>query len=58
MASDSINQIVQEKLDKNYIHAWKFCKTKFLMMGKRYWGYIEGEHDLPTIVREQSAIPA
>ena len=43
MASDSISEIVQEKLDKNNFHAWRFHMTSFLM-GKGYWDYIEGEH--------------
>ena len=44
MASDNINQIVQEKLDKNNFHARRFRITNFLM-GKGYWEYIEGEHE-------------
>ena len=50
MASDSINQIVQEKLDKNNFHAWKFCMTNFLMR-KGYWDYVEGEHKLTPVKR-------
>ena len=45
----SINQIVQENIDKNKFHAWKFCMTNF-WMGKGYWHYVEGEHDLPPLV--------
>ena len=52
MASDSINQIVQEKLDKNNFHAWRFCMTNFLM-GKGYWNYIEGEQKIaPRVLNE------
>ena len=53
MASDSINQIVQEKLDKNNFHAWRFRITNFLM-GKGYWDYIEGEHQAAPRVPEQN----
>ena len=43
MDSESINLIVEEKLDKNDFHAWKFCMTNFLM-GKGYLDYVEGKH--------------
>ena len=56
MASDSINQIMQEKLDKNKFHAWRFWMTNFLM-GKGYWDYIEDEHEAAPIVPEQNATP-
>ena len=54
MASDSINQIVAEKLDKNNFHAWKFRITKFLM-GKGYWEYIEGDQINAPKIPEQEA---
>ena len=56
MASDNTNQIVQEKLDKNNFHTWKFHMTNFLM-GKGYWDYIEGEHKLSPVVPEWNATP-
>ena len=42
--SDKFNHIVNEKLDKNKFHAWKFRMTNFLME-KGYWEYVEGEHE-------------
>ena len=56
MASDSINQIVQEKLDKNNFNAWRFCITNFLM-GKGYWDYIKGEHEIAPVVPERNNTP-
>ena len=55
MASDNINQIVQEKLDKNNFHAWRFHMTNFLM-GKGYWDYIEGEHETAPRVPNENPI--
>ena len=53
MSGENINQIVDEKLDKNNFHAWKFRMTNFLM-GKGYWEYIEGEHEeAPVIPKEK-----
>ena len=48
MASDSLSQIVTEKLDKNNFQAWKFRMTNFLM-GKGVWEYISGEIVEPVL---------
>ena len=40
--TDGLSNIVEDKLDKNNFHAWKFRMTNFLM-GKGYWEYINGE---------------
>ena len=50
MASDSLSQIVTEKLDKNNFQAWKFRMTNFLM-GKGYWEFItwNKEPALPNV---------
>ena len=42
--TDGLSNIVEDKLDKNNFHAWKFGMTNFLM-GKGYWEYIEGEQE-------------
>jgi hypothetical protein len=52
--SDNINQIVNEKLDKNNFHAWKFRMTNFLM-GKGFWDYVEGENEDPPKLLEENA---
>ena len=55
MASNSLSQIVTEKLDKNNFQAWKFRMTNFLM-GKGYWDFItgnEGELVLPNAPNQQ-----
>ena len=48
MASDSLSQIVTEKLDKNNFQAWKFRMTNFLM-GKGYWEFITGNEVEPVL---------
>ena len=48
MASDSLSQIVTEKLDKNNFQAWKFRMTNFLM-GKGYWEFIIGKEVEPIL---------
>ena len=48
MASDSLSQIVTEKLDKNNFQAWKFRMTNFLM-GKGYWEFIIGNEVEPVL---------
>ncbi len=53
--SNGINQIVNEKLDKNNFHAWKFRMTNFLM-GKGFWDYVEGENEDPLELPEENAI--
>ena len=55
--TDTINQIVSEKLDDNNFHAWKFRITNFLM-GKGYWEYIEGEHEEAPVIPEENPTPA
>ena len=55
MASDSLSQIVTEKIDKNNFQAWKFRMTNFLME-KGYWKFItgnEGELVLPNVPNKQ-----
>ena len=42
--SNSFNQIVSEKLDKNNYPAWKFRMTNFLK-GKGYWDFIKGDNE-------------
>ncbi|MCO5599958.1 hypothetical protein L7F22_054065 [Adiantum nelumboides] len=50
--NDGISGFVNDKLDKNNFHAWKFRMTNFLM-GKGYWDYIDGNQeemsDLPDV---------
>ncbi|MCO5598211.1 hypothetical protein L7F22_052303 [Adiantum nelumboides] len=50
--NDGISGLVNDKLDKNNFHAWKFRMTNFLM-GKGYWDYIDGNQeempDLPDV---------
>ena len=53
MANDNINQIVQEKLDKNNFHAWRFRMTNFLIE-KGYWDHSEGEHETAPIVPDEN----
>ena len=48
MASDSLSQIVTEKLDKNNFQAWKFRMTNFLME-KGYWEFITGNEVEPVL---------
>ena len=48
MASDSLSQIVTEKLDMNNFQAWKFRMTNFLM-GKGYWESITGNEVEPVL---------
>ena len=48
MASDSLSQIVTEKLDKNNFQAWKFRMTNFLM-AKGYWEIITGNEVEPVL---------
>ena len=55
--TDTINQIVSEKLDDNNFHAWKFRMTNFLM-GKGYWEYIDGEHEEALLIPEENPAPA
>ena len=55
--TETINQIVSEKLDDNNFHAWKFRITNFLM-GKGNWEYIEGEHEEASVIPEQNPTPA
>ena len=52
--SDSFNQVVSEKLDKNNYPAWKFCVTNFLK-GKGYWDYITGENEAAPRIPERNA---
>ena len=55
MVSDSLSQIVTEKLDNNNFQAWKFRMMNFLM-GKGYWEFItgnEGERVLPNVPTQQ-----
>ncbi|MCO5553994.1 hypothetical protein L7F22_007520 [Adiantum nelumboides] len=47
--NDGISGLVDDKLDKNNFHAWKFRMTNFLM-GKGYWDYIDGnQEDMPDL---------
>ncbi|MCO5559754.1 hypothetical protein L7F22_013356 [Adiantum nelumboides] len=47
--NDGISGLVNDKLDKNNFHAWKFRMTNFLM-GKGYWDYIDGnQEEMPEL---------
>ncbi|MCO5606652.1 hypothetical protein L7F22_060840 [Adiantum nelumboides] len=47
--NDGISGLVNDKLDKNNFHAWKFRITNFLM-GKGYWDYIDGnQEEMPEL---------
>ena len=48
MASNSLTQIVSEKLDKNNYQAWKFKISNFLM-GKGYWDFIIRDEKEPVL---------
>jgi hypothetical protein len=52
--SNNIYQIVNEKLDNNNFHAWKFKMTNFLM-GKGFWDYVESENEDPLELLEENA---
>ena len=51
--NDGISGIVNDKLDKNNFHAWKFRMTNFLM-GKGYWEYIDGDQEEAPVVPAQN----
>ena len=53
---NTINKIVNEKLNDNNFHAWKFRISNFLM-GKVYWEYIEGNHEKVPDLPEEDATP-
>ena len=57
VGTNTINQIVSEKLDDYNFHAWKFRLTNFLM-GKDYWDNIEEEHEEAPMIPEQNPTPA
>ena len=51
--SNSFNQIVSEKLDKNNFLAWKFRMKNFLK-GKGYWDFIKGDNENAPVISERN----
>ena len=46
--SQNLSTIVNEKLEKDKFHAWKFKTTNFLM-GKGVWLFINGDKQEPVL---------